>query len=306
MLEEKKRLLEMTLDEKIQRTKELILEWYLQYDGKVYVSFSGGKDSTVLLHITRSMRTCKDIVGVFSDTGLEYPEIRDFVKKQDNITWIRPKLTFKEVLEKYGWPVVSKEQSHFLYDLRTSKSEKLKNYRLNGGGRSGTSGKLSLKWRPLISADFKISDKCCDVMKKRVFKTYEKETGFKPILGVMAGESRLRLQQFIGGNCNAFSDKHPKSRPMLFWTEQDVLEYIKRFNLEIATVYGEIKEENGKLKTTGVERTGCMFCMYGLHLESTPNRFDKMKETHPKQYDYIMNKLNGKHVLGEYLKCSSR
>lgn len=125
-------LLKMSLDEKIQRTKELILEWYLQFDGKVYVSFSGGKDSTVLLHITRSMRTCKDIVGVFSDTGLEYPEIRDFVEKQDNITWIRPKLTFKEVIEKYGYPIISKDQSKAIYDVRHG-SEKTKKARLTDG-----------------------------------------------------------------------------------------------------------------------------------------------------------------------------
>ena len=130
--EEKKAFLKMTLEEKIQRTKELILEWYLQFDGKVYVSFSGGKDSTVLLHIARSITRCKDIVGVFSDTGLEYPEIRDFVKKQDNITWIRPKLTFKEVIEKYGFPIISKDQSRAIYDIRTTKSEKHKKYRLEG------------------------------------------------------------------------------------------------------------------------------------------------------------------------------
>ena len=81
--DEKLALLKLPLDEKIKRTKELILEWYLQYDGQVFVSFSGGKDSTVLLHIARSIKTCADIPAVFVDTGLEYPELRQHVKNTD-------------------------------------------------------------------------------------------------------------------------------------------------------------------------------------------------------------------------------
>lgn len=302
--EQKEAFLKMSLDEKIKRTKELILEWYLQYEGKVYIAFSGGKDSTVLLHIARSIKTCADIPAVFSDTGLEYPEIREFVKKKDNVVWIKPKLTFKKVIEKYGFPVISKEQSHFLYDMRNSKSEKLKNTRLNGG-KNGKSGKLSLTWRPLINANFKISDLCCSVMKKRPFKAFEHAEKRFPILGIMAEESRLRLQSYFAGNCNAFSASRPVSRPLMFWNEQDILEYIVREKLEIASVYGNIvRGDDGKLHTTGCHRTGCMFCMYGLHLEGHPNRFERMKETHPKQYDYIMNKLGGGKVVREYLACA--
>lgn len=300
----KEYLLKMSLDEKIQRTKELILEWYLQFDGKVFISFSGGKDSTVLLHIARSIKWCKDIVGVFSDTGLEYPEIRDFVKKQENITWIKPKLTFKEVIEKYGYPIISKEQSKAIYDVRNG-SEKTKKARLTDGW-GYHNGILAKKWRPLIQSDFKVSNFCCSKMKKEPIHRYEKKTGNKPIIGVMAVESERRLYQFLTGNCNAFSEKHPTSRPIMFWTEQDIYEYIVRNGLEIASVYGEIVKEKGKWKTTGVNRTGCMFCMYGLHLEGHPNRFERMKETHPKQYDYIMNKLNGAHVINEYLKCDAK
>lgn len=143
-------------------------------------------------------------------------------------------------------------------------------------------------------------------MKKEPFYRYQKETGNKSIVGVMAVESQARLMKFMTGNCNAFSEKHPTSRPIMFWTEQDIYEYIVRNGLEIASVYGDVVKENGKWKTTGVNRTGCMFCMYGLHLEGHPNRFERMKETHPKQYDYIMNKLNGAHVINEYLKCDPK
>lgn len=300
--EEKIAFMNMTLDDKVKRTKQLIMEWYAQFHKQVYVSFSGGKDSTALLHIARQIHP--DIVGVFDDTGLEYPEIREFVKKQDNIIWIKPKKTFKQVIEEYGYPIISKEQSYYIYQLRTTKSDALKKLRLEGGKKGKF--KISDKWKPLLDADFKISSSCCDVMKKRPFKVFEKETGFKPIVGVMADESRLRWQKYMLGDCNEISSKHPTSHPMMFWSEQDVLKYIKQNNLEIASVYGDVIEENGVLRTTGCKRTGCMFCMYGLHLEERPNRFDMMKVTHPKQYDYIMNKLNGAHVMNEYLKCDEK
>lgn len=83
----------LPLEAKIEMSKKRIREWYEHYDGDVYVAFSGGKDSTVLLHLVRSMYP--DVEAVFSDTGLEYPEIREFVKTIDNVTWVKPKKNFK-------------------------------------------------------------------------------------------------------------------------------------------------------------------------------------------------------------------
>lgn len=300
--EDKIAFMNMSLADKIKRTKMLIMEWNAQFDGKVYVSFSGGKDSTVLLHIARHTLGCENIVGVFDDTGLEYPEIRDFVKKQENIIWVKPKKSFYQVIKDYGWPIISKEQSRYIDDMRNPNvSEKVKNIRMNGSIKGGY--KIAEKWKPLINADFKISNRCCDVMKKGPLHSFSRKTGMKGIVATMADESNLRFEQYMRGDCNQYTAKYPISKPMSFWSEQDILQYIKDNNLEIAAVYGNIVEENGKLKTTGVHRTGCMFCMYGLHLEEHPNRFERMKETHPKLYDYIMNKLNGKHIVEEYLSC---
>ena len=300
--EDKIAFMNMSLDDKIKRTKQLIMEWYAQFDGKVYVSFSGGKDSTVLLHIARHTLGCSDIVGVFDDTGLEYPEIREFVKKQENIIWVKPKKSFYQVIKEYGWPIISKEQSRYINDINNPNvCQKMKDHRL---GKVETHYKIAEKWKPLINADFKISNKCCDIMKKAPLHSFEKKTGMKGIIATMAGESKLRLEQYMKGDCNAYNAKYPTSKPMSFWTEQDVLKYIEKEGLQIASVYGElVKDKNGNLKLTGCQRTGCMFCMYGLHLEKIPNRFDLMKITHPQYYDYIMNKLNAKHVIDEYLKC---
>lgn len=287
------------LECKIIMSQERIRQWYNHFDGNVYVSFSGGKDSTVLKHLVETTFGIGEVPSVFVNTGLEYPEVRMFSTSQPNVTVLRPAMRFDEVIDKYGYPVVSKEQSAFIQEYRTTKSEKMKQIRLNGNkwGR----GKISKKWLPLIDAPFKVSDKCCDVMKKNPVKKYEKETGRYPIIGTMVCESAQRESNWKMYGCNAFAKKRPTSQPLSFWTEQDILEYIVKFQLPYAKVYGDIKQdENGTWYTTGAKRTGCMFCMFGCHLEKEPNRFQRMKETHPKQYNYCMNELGLKDVL-EYI-----
>ena len=172
------------------------------------------------------------------------------------------------------------------------------------------------KYKFFLEAPFEISNKCCNVMKKDPAHKYAKETGRMPITAQMASESRLRTQKWLQNGCNAFDAKNPVSNPMSFWTDQDVLLYIKENHLPICSVYGEIIEDGqlqgqmclfedgtgGTLTTSGCKRTGCMFCGFGCHLENSPNRFERMKETHPKQYDYIMRPkeqggLNYKEVI---------
>ena len=71
--EDLKELQSKSLEEKIQISTARIIEWYEHWDGKVAVSFSGGKDSTVLLDLVRNVYP--DVIAVYSDTGLEFPEI---------------------------------------------------------------------------------------------------------------------------------------------------------------------------------------------------------------------------------------
>lgn len=300
------------LEKKIQVTQTRILEWYERYEGKVYVSFSGGKDSTVLLDLAR--RIYPDIEAVFIDTGLEYPEIREFVKTKENVTWIYPekynketkqyeRYLFNQVLHDHGYPIISKKVANV---VAGSKPKNTRWEQINGVFIDTNTGELSKrynysKYKYLLDAPFKISDKCCTYIKKNPAIKYNKISGKRPILAMMADESVERKKEYLKTGCNAFDKQKPQSQPMGFWTEQDILTYIKQFNIPYSSIYGEIIEVDGKLKCTKEQRTGCMFCMFGCHLEKEPNRFQRMKESHPKQYDYCINKLGLGKIL-DYIR----
>lgn len=284
-------------ERKIRVTQTRIIEWYKHYDGKVYVSFSGGKDSTVLLDLAR--RIYPDIEAVFVDTGLEYPEIRDFVKSKDNVTWLKPEMSFRKVIETYGYPIGSKRTAlNIEYGKKARERGDIEQYeKYIEGKRNGKKdgklyyyGAVAKRFLPLISNDeIKISSKCCAVMKEKPLNTYSEQRGKKPIVGIMASESKRRELAWIRTGCNAFDTANPISKPMSFWTEQDVLRYLKEFNIPYASVYGDIlQDENGKYYTTGCDRTGCIFCGFGCHLEKEPNRFQRLKKTHPKLWEYCM------------------
>lgn len=296
-----KQMQSLPLDAKIRMSYVRIKQWYEAFNGEVYVSFSGGKDSTVLLHLVRSI--FPDVEAVFCDTGLEYPEIRQFVKSHGNVTIIRPELNFRQVIMKYGYPLPTKELARKIQYAKSG-SEWAQKYvdgsAVDAEGRPSRY-RVPEKWLKLLNAPFDVSAYCCDVMKKHPLKKYEKQSGKKPFVGTMACESKIREQAWMRTGCNAFEGKKPKSAPLSFWTENDVLQYVKENDLQVASVYGDIVEIGNeidllgaivpKYKTTKCDRTGCMFCMFGCHLEKSPNRFERMKETHPKQYEYCMKPI---------------
>ncbi len=295
-IRELKYLQSLPLKRKIEMTAERIDGWYDHFNGNVAVSFSGGKDSTVLLDIARNhWRGHKSIEAVFIDTGLEYPEIRQFVKTFDNVTILRPKMRFDEVIKAYGYPVISKMVAH---NVRCARNEPNGKIVQNCFCEEKTGPYAMAKWNDLRFVGFNIDDRCCDIMKKQPAHDYSKKNGIYFITAEMTCESKKRTDNWMKNGCNGFDMKTPKSTPMAFWTEQDVLEYIYKDNLPIAEPYGEVIElecqytfdgEECKYATTGCNRTGCIFCAFGTHLEKEPTRFQRLKETHPKQYDYCLN-----------------
>lgn len=293
----------MRTDTKILYAQQKIVEWYEHHNGAVYVSFSGGMDSCALLHIVREMYP--EVPAVFVDTGLEYPEIREFVKTFDNVAWMHPKMDFKKVLDTYGYPVVSKEVAFFLRQARaplTEKNQKTHNLRINGirsDGQKVSVGQIPQCWKFLLHAPFDISEQCCDVMKKRPIHQYEKEAKRKPYVGLLAEESELRKRTWVKKGCNSFEGTTPMSAPLSIWTRHDVLSYVNSNNLSFCSVYGEIRTDLCKrFVTTGAQRTGCVFCAFGIANDNPhKNRFQSLHDTHPKLWEYCMTQLKMKEVL---------
>lgn len=281
-----------SLERKIQVTQTRIIEWYNHYEGNVYISFSGGKDSTVLLDLVR--RIYPDVVAVFSDTGLEYPEIREFVKSVNNVEWIKPKMNFKDVILNCGYPIISKEVSR---DIAVAKNKPDGKTAQKFNKDSDYVKKYGDRWcldkySYLIDSPFKISNQCCNEMKKKPFEEYFKNNGKYPYIGTMTIESALRKKTWLEDGCNAFDNKKPASKPMSFWTEQDVLKYLKTFDIPYTLAYGEIEiDKDGKYYTTQLSRTGCIFCGFGILSDKNPNRFQKLKITHPKLWEYCMKPI---------------
>lgn len=324
----------LPLEAKIIMTQQRIRQWYEHWDGMVYVSVSG-IDSSVLKHIIDQMYD--DVPALFVNTGLEYPEVQKFwqeVKKGEHkgfnsyVEILRPEIRFDEVCKKYGYPVGSKEiadKIEFGRKARNRGDEAQYQWYVEGKRTSPETGEeytfmpLPKSFVPLFEAnEIPVSQRCCSVMKKKPLKEYAKRTGRKGITGTMATESRLRYQKWLKEGCNAFDGANPTSKPLSFWTRQDVLHYAKKYDVHYPLVYGDIVfddnpeiegqiniidylgqyEPEDRLKTTGCDRTGCIFCMFGCHLEKEPNRFQRLKKTHPRQYEYCIG--GGEMVDGKW------
>lgn len=275
---------------KLRLSARRIWDWYDYYDGMVYISFSGGLDSTVLAHMVEHVLE-RSIPRVFVDTGLEHPEIREFVHSFD-VEVLYPECTFRDVILERGYPLVSKEVAAKVRKLRHGNlSDRYRNYLLHGDER-GKLGKLSECWKFLIDAPFDTSEECCLITKEKPLILYAKTTGRMPYIGITQDEGMMRQRQYNRTGCNVYHANQPKSQPLGFWTKQDILRYVVENRLRICPVYGRIVEEDGIYRTTGEQRTGCMFCAMGCHLEPEPNRYQRLKERDFKKYQYIMKPVS--------------
>lgn len=286
---ELRRRQKLLLNEKINMSLLRIIEWYEAWQGNVYIAFSGGIDSTVLLHLVRSLYP--EVPAVFCNTGLEYPEILQFVHKIGNVVWLRPPVPFHQIVVKYGYPVGSKKIARAVEVLRYPERHKASLVTLYRDGYGVKGGyypkwKLPEKWMKLIEAPFDVSDRCCMFLKKQPFLAYAKRTERVPFIGLMASDSYRRQFNYVRVGCNAFESAHKQSLPMAFWLKNDVWSYIRRYKLSYAEIYDK-----------GEHSTGCVFCLFGAHLDPSPNRFQRLHKIHPKLWNYCIHKLGLNKVM---------
>lgn len=295
-LEELHYMQSLPYEMKLALTKDRIRAWYSSFNGNVYVSRSGGKDSDVLGDIVKKMYP--DVPQIYIQIGMEWESVMKHGREvSDEI--IYPKKTFVDIIKEYGYPVLSKEVSQRVCEARQKPDGESARRFVDCEHNRKYPQYSMVNYAWLLEAPFKMSHKCCNVNKKNPAKEYEKRSGRKAFIGSMADESRLRRQKWLQYGCNAFDEYRPTSKPLSFWTENDILRYIKENDLQIAEIYGDIMyEKDGyfyytslgedmQLSTTGAKRTGCVWCLFGISQDK--KRFLRLKNTEPKKYEFVMN-----------------
>lgn len=319
------------LDMKIEYFCKKVSEFVIYFKGECFATFSGGKDSKVGIDIIDKIwdGTYKHITPnwerlvsyqkprkLFSNTGLEFPEIVQYVKSHSDVDFVKPKMSYIRVIEQYGYAVISKNIAGMIRRTKSyilnpsSKNEATKNLYLTGikkdGSKASSTSKIPNKWMKLLNAPFDVSDKCCDVLKKEPFERYATETGKVPIVFTTTSESDRRTTSYYTTGCNSFEEGKERCRPLSIFTEVDVWEYAKRWNIRFAEVYYErtipVEQVDGSIKITTIaaeKQTGCMWCMFGIHLEDKTqnNRIQRIAISHPKMHDIIVNRLGLAQVL---------
>lgn len=279
-----------TLAQKIDHSLGVIDQFASHYPGKVYVSFSGGKDSCVMLHLVEML--VPDVPCVFVMTGCESPSVCRFIRQMQqrhNIEIIRPEKTLRQVFAECGFPLVSKQVAHDIHAVRRNpycKSSRWMLWRDNPHC-------IPNRWMYLLNEPYEVSERCCFWLKKKPCHDYTKRTGKHPFLGLLASESDTRTAMYVRrGGCNTFNDRGkalPASLPLAIWMEQDVWDYIKDRNLKIPDIYGK-----------GATRTGCMGCGFGAHIDTST--LDVMRRLWPKWYDLVMSYENNGIRYGDALQ----
>ena len=302
--EQFKKLTNLPLDEKIELSKEIIVEFYENIDRsngeKVYIACSFGKDSIVIVDLVRSIYP--DIPIIHSDTGLEYKGTYDLKKEYENVITVKPIKPMEKVIEEDGYILpIGKSKSKTLRRARDSiRMEKWDNAsfkRLSGKGnyKKGSlyNEETALKY---IVCPFKISEKCDEFLKKRPLNKFIKENNFKYYFsGITYDESPMRNASL---RKEGFNIMKTNCRLIGHWNVNDVLEYIFTNNLKYSDSYGEIiQKDDGTYDTTLFKRNGCFCCPCGVHLEKEPNRYQLLYYYDYDAWKYALYDLGFKQVL---------
>ena len=277
--------------------------------GDCYVAV-GGLDSITLLLFLRSIGINVPAVSVSS---LEDKSIQS-VHKQLGVEALKPIKSKVEVIREFGWPVLSKEIAGKIDLLQrpTPENATVRHAIITGetgeygGWQKNSRMKLSQKWLEKFGGyenenegvcyevpDFLVSDKCCYYLKEKPCNDYARESGRFPYMGLMASEGGRRQKALMINGCNYISPGTKRSCPFAIFNRQDLLQLALDLHVPVPEIYGEIvREQDGTLRTTKAQRTGCSMCGFGIHLEHRPHRFDRLWQSNPKEWDMWMNHVD--------------
>ena len=253
---------EFLLEDRLQKIRQVIEKYG---EENFYISFSGGKDSTVLSALVDMAVPNNKIPRVYANTGIEYKMILEFVERERarEHTWelvvLKPTVPIKPMLEKEGYPFKSKQHAKWVDTYqRKGKIQSIENYI-----QSEKADKKLYRPCPNIlkyqfdeSFKLRISDKCCLNLKEKPLESWSKQN-HKPygIVGVMREEGGRRMD----AQCLAFkSNKLWHFQPLAPITKEWENWFIKEYNVEISDIYKE---------PYNLERTGCKGCPFALHLQ---------------------------------------
>lgn len=312
-------------EEKVAHARDTVLDWadICEENGKSVCVSVGGLDSITLLLFVRKLLG-PDIVGA-SVSALEDKSIQDVHRKLD-IVRIAPKMNMAKVLNTFGFPVISKQIAKKIEHLQIppEQADKRKMYYNHalmtgetgpwGHFRQSDSMKLPDRYLELFgglyrdhrpdlccrTAPFRVSAQCCHWMKELPAQEWQTENNVWPFLGLMqseGGQRRYGLQQH---GCNYIGKSTARSCPFNHFSRQDLLRLARELDVPVPAIYGEIVQDlDGKLRTTRAQRTGCVMCGFGIHLDSRPHHFDLLRERNPKEWDYWMYKVCADPKTGE-------
>ena len=290
-------------------------DWAVENDKNLCVGI-GGLDSLTLYKFLKNLGI--DAVPV-SVSVLEDKSIQDIHISIPGMVFLKPIMSKVEVIKKFGFPVISKEKANKIETLQnpTDKNSTVRNAIITGdtgkqgGYRTGTRMRLPQKWLNLFggpenekygtnykTAPFKVSNKCCYYLKEKPSHIWQKENNMIPYLGLMASEGGQREKGLMKNGCNYYGKTTTRSAPFAIFHRQDLLRLAIELEVPVPEIYGEIvRDEEGSLRTTKAQRTGCTMCGFGIHLEKRPHRFDRLKETNYKEWQFWMYNVGWGDVL---------
>ena len=273
----------------------------------------GGLDSITLYLFLRDLGKRRHINELCDITGITVSVLEDKslqrVHQDLGLITLKPLKQKVKVIQEFGFPVLSKEIAAKIELLQnpTEDNATVRHAIITGetgeygGNQTDSRMKMSQKWLELFGGyenerenvhygvpNFKVSSKCCYYLKEKPCDDWAKAHNSVPFLGLMASEGGRRAKSLMINGCNYWGKSTVRSCPFAIFEREELLRLALDLHVPVPEIYGEITERDGHLITTGAQRTGCSMCGFGIQLEKRPHRFDKLKESNQKEWEFWM------------------